>query len=149
MYIDINLLILSKEIKVRKRDDISQIFCIIRKTWLKLSKEEWVRQLIIKFLIDEVGFSKNLINVEKSIHVLGQMRRFDILVFDKSQNPWMLIECKAPEIRLSQKVIDQISMYNIALNAPFILVTNGVQSICAKIDLQNKNYIYLDLIPQL
>lgn len=122
------------------------IWCAIRKKWLVLQPEEWVRQLVILFLVD-LGFNKNRIQVEKRLLVNGQEKRFDILVYDEAVVPHLLVECKAPSIPLSQKVLDQISLYNIALKVPYLLVTNGPEMMAVGIDFEKERYDFLTHIP--
>ena len=101
------------------------IFDFIRKQWLLLNEEEWVRQNFVQFLIREMHYPAELIAVEKEIQ-LGELRkRFDILVYDRDHKPWMLVECKAGEITLDEKVLYQVLRYNISMPATFLIITNG------------------------
>ena len=101
------------------------IFDFIRKQWLLLNEEEWVRQNFVQFLVQEMKYPLELIAVEKEIQ-LGELRkRFDILVYDRYHKPWMLVECKAGEITLNEKVLMQVLRYNISLPASFLVITNG------------------------
>ena len=101
------------------------IFDFIRKQWLLLNEEEWVRQNFIQFLVQEMKYPIELIAVEKEMQ-LGELRkRFDILVYDRNHKPWMLVECKAGEITLDEKVLMQVLRYNISMPANFLVITNG------------------------
>ena len=101
------------------------IFDFIRKQWLLLNEEEWVRQNFVQFLVQEMKYPIGLIAVEKEIQ-LGELRkRFDILVYDRNHKPWMLIECKAGEITLNENVLMQVLRYNISMPAEFLVITNG------------------------
>lgn len=101
------------------------IFDFIRKQWLLLNEEEWVRQNFVQFLVQEMKYPLELIAVEKEIQ-LGELRkRFDILVYDRYHKPWMLVECKAGEITLNEKVLMQVLRYNISIPASFLVITNG------------------------
>ena len=101
------------------------IFDFIRKQWLLLNEEEWVRQNFVQFLVQEMKYPLELIAVEKEIQ-LGELRkRFDILVYDRNHKPWMLVECKAGEITLNEKVLMQVLRYNISIPASFLVITNG------------------------
>ena len=101
------------------------IFDLIRKQWLLLNEEEWVRQNFIQFLIQELKYPSELIAVEKEIQLGDLKKRFDILVYDHDHKPWMLIECKAGEISLDEKVLYQVLRYNISMPANFLVITNG------------------------
>lgn len=101
------------------------IFDFIRKQWLLLNEEEWVRQNFIQFLVQELKYPLELIAVEKEIQLGDLKKRFDILVYDRDHKPWMLIECKAGEVNLNEKVLYQVLRYNISMPASFLVITNG------------------------
>ncbi|MDP5169294.1 MAG: type I restriction enzyme HsdR N-terminal domain-containing protein [Bacteroidia bacterium] len=98
----------------------------IRKDWYVLQPEEEVRQHLLLWLMEEKKISPNLISVEKEISYRGTRRRFDVVVFDRDGRPWLLCECKAPQVGISQDTINQIARYNQALQAPHLLITNGL-----------------------
>lgn len=125
----------------------TKIFDSIRKKYLVLTPEEWVRQNILRFLIEERNFPKNLIVIEKGLKLNGLAKRADILVYSKKGNPLLLIECKAPEIKIDQKVFDQIGRYNITFKLPYLMVTNGLEHYCCSIDFTNKSFSFLKEIP--
>jgi hypothetical protein len=102
------------------------IFDFIRKQWLQLNEEEWVRQNFIQYLIQEMKYPVALIAVEKEIQLGDLKKRFDILVYDNDHKPWMLIECKAGEITLDENVLHQVLRYNISMPATFLVITNGL-----------------------
>ena len=101
------------------------IFDFIRKQWLLLNEEEWVRQNFIQFLVQEMKYPIELIAVEKEIQLGELKKRFDILVYDGDHKPWMLVECKAGEITLDEKVLMQVLRYNISMPATYLVITNG------------------------
>ena len=101
------------------------IFDFIRKQWLFLNEEEWVRQNFIQFLVQELKYPIELIAVEKEIQLGDLKKRFDILVYGRDHKPWMLIECKAGEVRLDENVLHQVLRYNISIPAKFLVITNG------------------------
>ena len=101
------------------------IFDFIRKQWLLLSEEEWVRQNFIQFLVQEMKYPMELMAVEKEIQLGELKKRFDILVYDRNHQPWMLIECKAGKISADEKVLMQVLRYNISIPANFLVITNG------------------------
>lgn len=120
----------------------------IRKDFFVFTPEEWVRQNFINFLINHHGYSKNYIKVEKQIKVNNRQKRFDILVYNKNATPFLLIECKAPEVKISQATFAQIAGYNMTLKVPYLIVTNGLQHFICKIDFENNSYEYLHEIPK-
>ena len=111
--------------RFKEENGKEMIFDFIRKQWLLLNEEEWVRQNFIQFLVQELKYPSELIAVEKEIQLGDLKKRFDILVYDRDQNPWMLIECKASEINLDEKVLLQVLRYNISMPANFLVITNG------------------------
>lgn len=101
------------------------IFDIIRKSWIRLTPEEWVRQNIIQYLLQVMNYPATMIAVEKEIRLGELKKRFDLMVFDLNHRPWMIIECKAMEVAINQVVLEQVLRYNISVPVPFLVVTNG------------------------
>lgn len=101
------------------------IFDSIRRRWLRLTEEEWVRQNIVAYLVQTLGYPKESIALEKEILVNGMKKRFDILVYDNSHQPWLLVECKAPGVPLSEDVLQQALRYNLSVPVAWIVITNG------------------------
>ena len=97
----------------------------MRKKWLLLTEEEWVRQNFVQFLLAEMQYPITLIALEKMIILNGLKKRFDVLVYDNMHQPWMLVECKAPQVLLSDDVLQQVLRYNMAVPVPFLVITNG------------------------
>lgn len=111
--------------QIRQETGKDIIFDPLRKKWLLLTPEEWVRQNFVQYLIQVKKYPATLIALEKMI-ILGELKkRFDILVYDKDHLPWMMIECKAPVIRLDQAVLQQLLRYHISVPTGFLVVTNG------------------------
>jgi len=108
------------------------IFDRIRKKYIVLTPEELVRQHIINYLITEKGYPATLISVEMPLRYGRMGKRSDLLVSDRNGQPLMLVECKAPEVAITQKVFEQIAVYNLAIQAPYLMVTNGLQNYCMK-----------------
>mgnify|MGYP001185120670 FL=1 len=104
------------------------IFDEIRKKFVALTPEEWVRQHVVKFLLEEKKYPKSYINVEKNIKINGLTKRYDIVVFNPDGSIFLLVECKAPEVSITQNVFDQIARYNLKLNAQYLMVTNGLNN---------------------
>ncbi|WP_338764626.1 type I restriction enzyme HsdR N-terminal domain-containing protein [Bernardetia sp. ABR2-2B] len=109
-----------------KQADKYQIFDIIRKKWIILTPEEWVRQHVIHFLLSQ-NYSKNLMQIESEHHFQERKKRTDILIFDRTGKPFLVVECKAAHISLSSDVFSQVAVYNYCIDAPFVMITNGMQ----------------------
>ncbi|NRB64980.1 MAG: type I restriction enzyme HsdR N-terminal domain-containing protein [Saprospiraceae bacterium] len=119
----------------------------IRKKWLVFQPEEMVRQLIIHFLIAEKGVPRPRIAVEKGLYINQQFRRTDIIVYDQSVKPFLLIECKAPSVPISEGVFRQIAHYNMALKVPNLWVSNGPDNYACAIDFAAESFSFLSSIP--
>ena len=141
--IDLNLP--KQNIRTKVINSKNYIFDIVRKKNLLLTPEEWVRQNIISFLHKDLKVPVSHIAVEKGFKVKGLSKRFDIVVFDKKGNIIILIECKSPKIKLNQKSIDQLVIYNFELNASYLMLSNGLKHIFIK--YQNGNFEIIDDIP--
>ncbi len=111
--------------KIEQKANKQYIFDAIRKIWLLLTEEEWVRQNFVNYLIMVLKYPSTLIALEKEIILHDMRKRFDILVYDRQHQPWMIIECKEPRVALSEKVLQQVLRYNIRLPVEYIVITNG------------------------
>lgn len=111
--------------RFKKEEGKEFIFDTIRKVWLSLTEEEWVRQNFIQFLVQEMKYPVALIALEKEIQLGELKKRFDILIYDKNHQPWMLVECKGPGIKLEDPVLQQVLRYNISVPVSFLIITNG------------------------
>lgn len=105
-----------------------QIFDNLRKKWLVLTPEEWVRQNFVQYLLQVLEYPSTMIALEKEIWLSGIKKRFDILVYDSHHQPWMIVECKAGSVALSESTLEQALRYNIAVPARFLVITNGSYS---------------------
>ena len=123
------------------------IFDSIRKKYVVLTPEEWVRQHLVNFLITEKKVPAGLIVLEKKIIMNTMKRRPDILLYDNKGKPVMIVECKAPEVTISQDTFDQIARYNSVIRAPYLVVTNGLKHYCCLMDHQHNSYQFLEEIP--
>jgi len=123
------------------------LFDALRKKYVRLTSEEWVRQNFIQFLIVEKKFSVALIAVEAGVKVNNNPQRADLVVFDRSGNPVLVAEFKAPEIKISQQTFDQIVRYNMQLKVKFLIVSNGLDHFCCQINYLDNSYVYLAEIP--
>lgn len=111
--------------KMESRNGQPFIFDGIRKKWLLLTEEEWVRQNFVAYLVAGCHYPATLIALEKSLELNGLKKRFDVLVYDAAHQPWMLVECKAPHVILNDAVLQQALRYNISIPVPYIVITNG------------------------
>lgn len=120
---------------------------MIRKKYLVLTPEEWVRQHFIHYLIAELKYPKSLFRIESSLTYNKLQKRSDILVFNRDAKPWILIECKSPDIKLSQKAFNQVAIYNMTVNAKFVAVTNGLVHYCCEAAKEGEQAIFLESFP--
>lgn len=133
--------------RVRFTEDFEEIFCVIRKKWLVLTPEEWVRQNFLHHLIHTLHFPASLIAVEKKLTLGEMIKRFDIIIYTNKAEPYMIIECKEMNIPLSENVMEQVMRYNIPLRAPYLIITNGSYSRVFK--LENNQISEIENIPEL
>tara|TARA_B100000929_G_C15442829_1_gene398568 strand:- start:389 stop:838 length:450 start_codon:yes stop_codon:yes gene_type:complete len=124
------------------------VFDDLRKKFVILTPEEWVRQHCVKFLQTEKNYPLSLINVEKQLKIGALTKRYDIVVFESEGSIQLIVECKAPKIKITQETFDQIARYNLSLQANFLMVTNGIEHYFCKMDYENENYIFLKDIPE-
>ena len=119
----------------------------LRQQYVALTPEEWVRQNLVQFLIQDRGYPRGLMAAEKFLEVHGQPRRADLVVYDRQGCPLLLAECKEPSVNISQETFNQIAHYNRALRARYLLISNGVQHYCYAIDRDREDYAFLDHLP--
>ena len=146
--IEINLMQFKSLLKTRREEDKRYIYDPIRKKWLVLQPEELVRQLVIHYLLEEKNYNRNRINLERGLRVNSLQKRFDLLVYDMEVNPFLLVECKAPQVPISQDVFHQAAIYNMELKVRYLLITNGIETLCCSIDYQKKSVEYLEAVPE-
>lgn len=123
------------------------IFDVIRKKFMVLQPEEWVRQHCVHYLITIKKYPISLINVEKELKVNDLKKRYDIVVFNPDGSIHLIVECKAPKIEIKQNTFDQIARYNLALNATYLMVTNGINHYYCNMDFEAEKYHFLKDIP--
>ena len=133
--------------KVRDDNGRKEIFDRIRKKFVALTPEEWVRQNFIAFLIEEKGWPPSLIAVEKGLKVNNMAKRTDIVLYDSSARPRMIVECKAPSAEITQQTFDQAARYNLSLKVEFLTITNGLNHYCCRVDAKNNSISFLKDIP--
>lgn len=135
------------EFRLRKSNDRTEIFDEFRKKYIVLTPEEWVRQNLLKYLHSNKNIPKGLITVEKGL-ILNQLKkRADILIYTRKGIPCMIVECKSPDITIDQNTFEQIARYNMTLKVDYLLVSNGLEHFCCKIDIENKSFSFLEDIP--
>lgn len=133
--------------KVVVKDGKRNIFDLLRRKYVALTPEEWVRQHFINFLISCKGYPGSLLANEIAISLNGTSKRCDSILFDRQGQPQMIVEYKAPTVKITSKVFDQIARYNIVLKVKFLIVTNGIDHYCCKVDYQNNRCVFLQDIP--
>ncbi len=124
------------------------IFDEIRKKFIVLTPEEWVRQHLVKYLLEEFKYPKSLINVEKQLKLNNTLKRYDVVVYRNDGSIFLLVECKAPSIPISQLTFDQIARYNLSLDASYLMISNGLEHYYCQMDFENQKYIFLRELPQ-
>ncbi|SHK95776.1 type I restriction enzyme HsdR N-terminal domain-containing protein [Xylanibacter ruminicola] len=135
------------EIKIAQQGNKQLIFDILRRKYVALTPEEWVRQHFVHYLIDHKGYPAGLLGNEIELSVGEKHLRCDSVLYNKVTQPQMIIEYKAPTIKLQQKTFDQISAYNLLLKVDYLIVSNGMQHICCRMDYENQKYCFLEDIP--
>lgn len=126
-----------------------EVFDCIRKKWVILQPEEMVRQALVNYLVELSGYSFARMAIERGVKGSNTKKRFDVLVYDYALQPFLLVECKAPEVVLKESAFQQISWYNHTIQAPYYLLTNGITTYCCKVNHQLKKISFLSEIPTL
>lgn len=134
--------------RVRTGPTGREVFDIVRKRYVALTPEEWVRQHVIHRMHYQLGYPLELLQVEGAITLNGLTRRCDIVAYDKQVRPMVIVECKRETVPLSQKVLDQACRYNLVLKVPYLFLTNGPQQFCCKVDLASKQLFLLPDLPK-
>lgn len=134
--------------RIKTKEGKTQIFDSIRKKFVVLTPEEWVRQNFVYYLIKEKKYPEALMAIEKKITVNQQPRRFDLLIYQRNGQPYLIAEFKAPEVKITQDAFDQVVRYNMALRVERIVVSNGLQHFACEIDYVKNSYSYLKEIPE-
>ena len=134
-------------IRMREKDGKRQIFDFLRRRYVALTPEEWVRQHFVHFLTEHKGYPKGLLANEVELRVGDKHLRCDTLLYNKELKPQMIIEYKKPDIELTQRVFDQITAYNFLLHVDYLVVSNGRQHYCCRMDYEKGEYSFLESIP--
>lgn len=133
--------------RLKNSENNTHIFDVIRKKFVVLQPEEWVRQHCIQYLLQEKNYPISLINVEKVVLINGLKKRYDIVVFNPDGSITLVVECKAPKVNISQSSFDQIARYNLTLKAPYLMVTNGLNHYFCTMNHDLGNYEFLETLP--
>ncbi len=133
--------------RIKNNENKLSIFDAVRKKFVVLTPEEWVRQHTVQFLIREKKYPISLINVEKALTINGLQKRYDIIIYKPNGSIDLLVECKAVNIKISQDTFDQVARYNMALKANYLMVTNGLNHYYCQIDYQKEKYHFLKELP--
>lgn len=136
-----------ESIRLREVGGRKEVFDIVRRKFVALTPEEWVRQNVVRQLHYELGYPLELLQVEGAITLNGMTRRCDIVVYGGDVKPLVIVECKKESVALTQKVIDQACRYNIVLQVPYLYVTNGIARVCCKVDFVRKALSQIPQIP--
>lgn len=124
------------------------IFDGVRKKFVILTPEEWVRQHVVTFLLGDMQYPKSYLNVEKLLKINGLSKRYDIVVYNPDGSVFLLVECKAPSVAITQITFDQIARYNMAAKAQYMMVTNGINHYFCSMDYEQEKYIFLKELPE-
>ncbi len=133
--------------KLTEQNGQLYIFDLLRKKQLLLTPEEWVRQHFVQYLMQVKGYPKTLIKLEGGLKVNGMAKRSDIVIFNKLGQKALMVECKAPGVAITQKVFDQIALYNITHRIPLLAVSNGLQHYYCVIDFESSSYRFIEELP--
>ena len=134
--------------KITKKDDKAFILDVIRRQYVALTPEEWVRQHFVHFLIEHKGYPQSLMGNEVQLKLNGMSRRCDTVVYDRALRPRVIIEYKAPSVSITQKVFEQICRYNMVLQVDYLIVSNGMAHYCCKVDYATRSYMFVEDIPE-
>jgi len=137
----------SYNFRFKNSENKMAIFDEIRKKFIILTPEEWVRQHVVRFLLEEKQYPKSLINVEKVLLVNGLRKRYDVVVFNPDGSIQILVECKAPEVKITQMTFDQIARYNMTMKSTYLMVSNGLNHYFCQMDYENEKYQFLAELP--
>ena len=136
------------EIKISEKCGKRMIFDFLRRKYVALTPEEWVRQHFVHYLVEHKGYPKGLIGNEIELQIGAKRLRCDTILYNRMARPQMIIEYKAPTIPIQQKVFQQISIYNLLLKVDYLIVSNGIQHYCCKMDYDNQKCLFLKDIPK-
>ncbi|MBO9564625.1 MAG: type I restriction enzyme HsdR N-terminal domain-containing protein [Niastella sp.] len=131
--------------RIREEEGKELIFDELRRVWIRLTPEEWVRQNFLQYLVQVMQYPASLIAVERELKLGELKKRFDVLVYNRQHQPWMMVECKAMEVNLDETVLQQVLRYNIAVPVPFLVITNG--HYCAGFEKHHQQLQHIEALP--
>ena len=132
---------------LKNKENKPYIFDRIRKKWIICSPEEWVRIHCVHYLTETKGYPRSWIRIEQELRVYGTRKRFDLVLTDSNMNPFILVECKAPSVKLNQKAFDQIARYNLELKCPYLMMSNGLNHYFCKINVKDNRISFIKSLP--
>ena len=138
----------SYETKITGHDGKMQIYDTLRRCYVALTSEEWVRQHFVHYLLEHKGYPATLMGNEVAITLNGTKRRCDTVVYDRALRPRVIIEYKAPEVKITKEVFAQISRYNLTLKVDYLIISNGLKHYCCKMDYSGNTFIFMNEIPE-
>ncbi|MGI6232907.1 MAG: type I restriction enzyme HsdR N-terminal domain-containing protein [Prevotella sp.] len=137
----------SFDIKLQGTAGHPRVFDVLRRRYVALTPEEWVRQHFVHYLIDQLGYPAGLMANEVHLQIGEKTLRADTVVYTRQMKPQVIVEYKAPHIKITQKVFDQISAYNLLLHVDYLMVSNGLEHYCCKMDYEQRRYLFLKQLP--
>lgn len=147
MQIELDLLQFQPRLRLRQAEGRTYVFDPLRRKDIVLTPEELLRQLLLLYLLDVKKYPANRIRVEVGLELNGLKKRCDIVVYDPALSPWLLVECKSPKVALRQETFEQVARYNLQLQAPFLAITNGLESFCCQLFPEQGSFQYLPDLP--
>lgn len=145
--IDLDLSPYRSELRLREHERGREIFDPVRQKYVALTPEELLRQLLLLHFLHAKKYPRGRMRSEMGVRVNGQLQRCDIAVYDAERHPWLIVECKAPNVRIDYAVFEQASRYNMTLRAPYLAVSNGLQTYCARLDPDTGHFAFLADFP--
>lgn len=133
--------------RIKKQNEKLVILDSLRKRYVALTPEEWVRQNFIRFLIEEKGYPAAYLAIEKQLNMNGMKKRCDAILYNEHALPFLIIELKAPNVAISQATFDQVAVYNAKLKVDFFIISNGIEHYCCKVNLETARYEFFPEIP--
>jgi len=133
--------------RLKRNEQRTQIFDSIRKKYVVLTPEEWVRQHFISYLLTEKKYPAALMAVETGLKYNRLRKRSDVVIYNTGGKPFVIVECKAPEVKITQDTFDQVARYNFTLKVRYLIVTNGINHFCCEMDYEKGSYAFLKEIP--
>ena len=135
------------KILIKNKENKSYIFDRVRKKWLLCTQEEWVRIHCLYYFVETKDYPESLIRIEQELRVYNTLKRFDLLIADSSMKPFILIECKAPYAKITQKTFDQILRYNLELKCPYLMISNGLNHYFCKMNFEENQISFIKELP--